>query len=233
MRARERQKHPNPRDVLLCWSSNFPHPGLPRNTRRCRACTTGRPVIRKLPLHIIISSVSLTVLKITWGSCESFGVNSTDPNLQCGYLDVPLDYHDSSAGNARLAVAKYMATVPNKLGTLFFNPGNPSNKPIVHHLSANPRFIQADLVVQESMSLWVLARSLAKFLRVTMNSSPGILVESGIQCGSMSQIFSVPLADRNRLQPRGGLLFQYPRGECSILGEYGDHVHQRDHLREV
>ena len=34
-----------------------------------------------------------------------------------------MDYHDSSAGNARLAVIKMAATV-NKLGTIFFNPGS-------------------------------------------------------------------------------------------------------------
>ena len=33
-----------------------------------------------------------------------------------------MDYHDSSAGNARLAVIKLTAT-KNKLGTVFFNPG--------------------------------------------------------------------------------------------------------------
>ena len=52
-------------------------------------------------------------------------MNSTDPNLQCGTLEVPMDYHDSSAGTARLAVIKYAATVPKKAGTIFFNPGDP------------------------------------------------------------------------------------------------------------
>ena len=46
-----------------------------------------------------------------------------DPNFQCGYLKVPMDYHDSSAGNARLAVTKYAATA-KKLGSIFFNPGD-------------------------------------------------------------------------------------------------------------
>ena len=36
-----------------------------------------------------------------------------------------MDYHDDSAGTARLAVIKYSATAPKKLGTIFFNPGNP------------------------------------------------------------------------------------------------------------
>src|SRR5579872_2281318 len=60
----------------------------------------------------------LSILKFSWGGCESFGVNSTDPNFQCGYLEVPMDYHDSSAGNARLAVIKYAATA-KKLGSIF------------------------------------------------------------------------------------------------------------------
>ena len=35
-----------------------------------------------------------------------------------------MDYFDSAAGKARLALVKYQATVPNKKGTLFLNPGN-------------------------------------------------------------------------------------------------------------
>ena len=67
----------------------------------------------------------MDVLEVSWGSCESFGVNSTDSNLQCATLEVPMDYHDDSAGKARLAVIKYSATASKKLGTIFFNPGNP------------------------------------------------------------------------------------------------------------
>ena len=60
---------------------------------------------------------------LTWGNCTNFGLADPDPNLSCGYYEVPMDYFDSSAGKARLAVAKYRATVPNKKGTLFVNPG--------------------------------------------------------------------------------------------------------------
>jgi hypothetical protein len=35
-----------------------------------------------------------------------------------------MDYHDSSAGNARIAVARYAAT-GNRQGGLFLNPGEP------------------------------------------------------------------------------------------------------------
>jgi len=60
---------------------------------------------------------------LTWGNCTDFGVADPDPNLSCGYYEVPMDYFDSAAGKARLAVVKYQATVPNKKGTLFMNPG--------------------------------------------------------------------------------------------------------------
>lgn len=70
------------------------------------------------------TSLVLNIPKVSWGDCTSFGVNSTDSNLQCGFLEVPMDYHDSSAGTARLAVIKYAATVPEKNGTIFFNPGD-------------------------------------------------------------------------------------------------------------
>jgi pimeloyl-ACP methyl ester carboxylesterase len=40
-----------------------------------------------------------------------------------------MDYHDSSAGTATLAVVKYAATAMTKQGTLFFNPGGPSAGP--------------------------------------------------------------------------------------------------------
>ena len=73
----------------------------------------------------------LTRLEISWGACESFGVNTTGITTQCGYLDVPMDYHDSSVGNARLAVIKLAATPGKKVGTLFFNPGNSPHPPFV------------------------------------------------------------------------------------------------------
>ena len=60
---------------------------------------------------------------LTWGNCTDFGVEDPDPNLSCGYYEVPMDYFDSTAGKARLALVKYQATVPNKKGTLFVNPG--------------------------------------------------------------------------------------------------------------
>lgn len=114
---------PKLRDAPLHWSHGFTRSVLIHNTcvRRTRAYTPKR-CIRK-PSRIIPSTVLLSALEISWGGCDSFGVNSTDLNLQCGYVEVPMDYHDSSAGSAHIAVIKLPATA-EKLGTIFFNPGN-------------------------------------------------------------------------------------------------------------
>jgi hypothetical protein len=47
------------------------------------------------------------------------------PPRECGRFEVPLDYHNVSAGNAQLAVIRFNATKTTRLGTLFVNPGGP------------------------------------------------------------------------------------------------------------
>ena len=86
-----------------------------------------------------------------------------------------MDYHDSSAGTARLAVIKYSATVPNKRGTIFFNPGDP---PICRPSSpTDTPFLQADLVVRESRPSSNSVRDSVKLLRAPTTWFPGILGE--------------------------------------------------------
>ncbi|TFK83374.1 alpha/beta-hydrolase [Polyporus arcularius HHB13444] len=59
---------------------------------------------------------------IEWAACDASVVNDT--SLSCGFLEVPLDYHDPSVGNARLAIIKANATGERR-GSVFFNPGGP------------------------------------------------------------------------------------------------------------
>ncbi|KAI1791415.1 TAP-like protein-domain-containing protein [Ganoderma leucocontextum] len=59
---------------------------------------------------------------IQWGPCDPSIV--TDTTLSCGFFEVPIDYHDPSAGKGRLAVIKANATGESR-GTLFVNPGGP------------------------------------------------------------------------------------------------------------
>ena len=51
-----------------------------------------------------------------WSPCPQFA------NLSCAYFDIPLDYHNASAGNGQLLVVKANATGERK-GTIFLNPG--------------------------------------------------------------------------------------------------------------
>ena len=169
-------KHPSQRDVPPYWSRSFAFSSLTRGT--CGYCACPRTPQRcscELSPCIVPSSVLLNVLKISWDSCESFGVNSTDPNLQCAYLEVPMDYHDSTAGTARLAVAKYAATAPKKLGTVFFNPGNPLHSSFL--VPTNIPFLQVDPAVQESRASLYSVRSSARLLKAPTTLFPGILGE--------------------------------------------------------
>lgn len=61
---------------------------------------------------------------LVWQSCDTFGVKRPLPGLYCTHVEVPMDYHNSSAGTANLAVVKYTAAEPCKSkGSVFVNPG--------------------------------------------------------------------------------------------------------------
>jgi hypothetical protein len=147
-----------------------------RTCGRCtRSHTPGRWNCVFSP-RTVTSSAFLNVSQISWGGCGSFGVDSTDPHFQCGSLDVPMDYHDTSAGTARLAVIKYAATAPRK-GTIFVNPGDPSRPPFTP--STDMPFPQVGPAVRGSSSFQppVSVRYSVKTFRVPMTSSPGIPAE--------------------------------------------------------
>ncbi|KAI0673272.1 TAP-like protein-domain-containing protein [Trametes maxima] len=59
---------------------------------------------------------------VQWGPCDPTVIQ--DPSLSCTFFEVPLDYHDPSAGHGRLALAKVNATGTRR-GTVFLNPGGP------------------------------------------------------------------------------------------------------------
>ncbi|KAM5541074.1 hypothetical protein V8D89_005385 [Ganoderma adspersum] len=71
---------------------------------------------------------------IQWGPCDPSIV--TDPSLSCGFLEIPIDYHDLSAGKGRLAVIKANATGERR-GTYFMNPGGPGGSGL-QALSSSP-----------------------------------------------------------------------------------------------
>ncbi|WP_156188083.1 alpha/beta hydrolase [Arsenicicoccus sp. oral taxon 190] len=56
--------------------------------------------------------------RITWTRCG--------PGLQCGTLEVPLDYDNPALGTTKLDVSRRPADKPgNRIGSLFTNPGGP------------------------------------------------------------------------------------------------------------
>ena len=57
---------------------------------------------------------------ITWAPCAN---STSTAALDCGFLAVPFDYFDCSAGFGLLATIRLNATKTPKLGPLFFNPG--------------------------------------------------------------------------------------------------------------
>ncbi|KAG9119699.1 hypothetical protein FRC07_005140 [Ceratobasidium sp. 392] len=56
---------------------------------------------------------------IDWAPCAQ------NDARDCARFEVPLDWHNETAGKASLAVARYRATQKPKIGTLFVNPGGP------------------------------------------------------------------------------------------------------------
>ncbi|KAG9118282.1 hypothetical protein FRC07_007277 [Ceratobasidium sp. 392] len=75
-------------------------------------------------------------VNITWKSC-----GDPDSTAQCGRFEVPLDYHNATAGKASLAVARLRATKKPKRGTLFLNPGGPGISGVNMILGQNSELI--------------------------------------------------------------------------------------------
>ncbi|TFK81819.1 alpha/beta-hydrolase [Polyporus arcularius HHB13444] len=69
-----------------------------------------------------VSPVQGNIGDVVWGSCSD---NTTLPGAECGYAIVPLDYFNSSAGVAKIALGRYNATSTPRKGSLFVNPGGP------------------------------------------------------------------------------------------------------------
>ncbi|KAI0369593.1 alpha/beta-hydrolase [Pilatotrama ljubarskyi] len=65
---------------------------------------------------------------LQWGPCDPAIVQ--DPSVSCTFFEIPLDYHDPTAGYGRIAVAKANATGERR-GSLFFNPGGPGGSGLV------------------------------------------------------------------------------------------------------
>lgn len=61
---------------------------------------------------------------INWTECTDDS-GKLVPNHECGRFEVPLDWHNETAGKASLAVVRRRAATQPRLGAIFFNPGGP------------------------------------------------------------------------------------------------------------
>ena len=76
-------------------------------------------------LVIVLCLVTITargeaVSELEWFACPEHS------DLSCAYFNIPLDYHDPTAGGGHLFVVKSNATARGKKGTIFLNPGQSS-----------------------------------------------------------------------------------------------------------
>lgn len=65
-----------------------------------------------------------SVPAVVWGPCGD-GVPDAGTELQCATYQVPLDYRSPQAGTATIALDRLPATGPDRIGSLFLNPGGP------------------------------------------------------------------------------------------------------------
>ncbi|KAK4698292.1 hypothetical protein P7C70_g7988, partial [Phenoliferia sp. Uapishka_3] len=73
---------------------------------------------------------------VDWTPCPA------NVDFQCGYLEVPKNYFNLSAGTAQIAMLKVPSTAPpsERLGTIFLNPGGPGGSGVEFALRFGPSF---------------------------------------------------------------------------------------------
>ncbi|MFE3187896.1 alpha/beta hydrolase [Nocardia sp. NPDC059240] len=72
---------------------------------------------------------AIPVPTLTWQACPAAtDGNATTQGFDCATAEVPIDYSNPAGGNFHLAVIRHPATdTGRRLGTLFWNPGGPSD----------------------------------------------------------------------------------------------------------
>ncbi len=79
--------------------------------------------------------------KIAWSKCYA-----KQGPVECGTVQVPLDYDDANGATISLAVIRLPATDPaHRIGSLFLNPGGPGGSGVDYTLGAGP-FLYTDEV---------------------------------------------------------------------------------------
>ena len=68
------------------------------------------------------TTTEFIVNPIVWTACDG----STNPEVECGNIEVPFDYADPEQGSFVLYVKKHNAASPaDRIGSMMVNPGGP------------------------------------------------------------------------------------------------------------
>ena len=96
-----------------------PAPGLLCATPRARKSAPRRRLTRPPPQPIATTTTTtLPITPINWTPCNG--------DLQCGSLNVPLNYADPSGATIEIALERHLAEDPaQRIGSLVINPGGP------------------------------------------------------------------------------------------------------------
>ncbi|KAG8782147.1 hypothetical protein FRC12_021173 [Ceratobasidium sp. 428] len=122
-------------------ASIFLHSG---RRRRLAALSSANSFPRPSGFH----RYSPRAIDIDWQPCEE------DLDKQCGRFEIPLDYHNESAGKASLAVARHPATKGPKLGTIFLNPGGPGGSGVDLILGGNSEKVMQTVSGRYDLVSW-------------------------------------------------------------------------------
>ena len=88
------------------------------NTDSTAAPSTESPDTSSVGSNTTYSTSDFATPTISWDSCGS--------GLQCGYIEVPINYDDLNSDTTALYIIKHEATDDNaRIGSLLVNPGGP------------------------------------------------------------------------------------------------------------
>ena len=99
-------------------SSNSNIEVVSQDTSVSDTATSDAPASSVVAATGMYSTADFATPTISWDSCGD--------GLECGYVDVPIDYADVNSQTTSLYVVKHLATdISARIGSLLVNPGGP------------------------------------------------------------------------------------------------------------
>ena len=76
---------------------------------------------------------------IEWSTCDEY---PDDENLECGVLEVPLDYSDLEGETLEIALLRIQASSNKKKGVVLSNPGGPGESGVDFVYNSSLDFVE-------------------------------------------------------------------------------------------